>query len=73
MLDADQVLSIFCYLIVGTKIEHLHSHLFIMDNFSTSSQMISIFGYYLSVMNCAVEQLESDNLDKIANEKSIKL
>ncbi len=54
MLDADQVLSIFCYVIVGARIEHLHSHLFFMDNFSTSSQMISIFGYFVSVMNCAV-------------------
>ena len=44
-----------------------------MDNFSTNSQMISIFGYYLSVMNCAVEQLESDYLDKIKSEQSVKL
>lgn len=57
VLDADQVLSIFCFVIVSAKIQHLHSHLFIVDNFSTSSQMISIFGYYLSVMNCAIEQL----------------
>jgi len=65
MLDADQVLSIFCYIIVSAKIDNLHTHLFILDNFSTSSQMISIFGYYLSVMNCAVEQLETDYGDKI--------
>jgi hypothetical protein len=57
VLDADQVLSIFCYIIVGGKISHLHTHLFMLDSFSTSNQMISIFGYYLSVMNCAVEQL----------------
>lgn len=60
MLDADQVLSIFCYIIVGAKVEHLHSHLFILDNFATSHQMISMTGYYLSVMNCAVEQLEKE-------------
>jgi len=46
--------------LIGAKVEHLHSHLFILDNFSTSSQMISITGYYLSVMNCAVEQIEND-------------
>ena len=62
MLDADQVLSIFCYIIVGSKISNIFTHLFILDHFSTSSQMISIFGYYLSVMNCAVEQLENDYL-----------
>ena len=69
VLDADQVLAVFCYVIVSAKIEHLHSHLFILDHFSTNSQMISIFGYYLSVMNCAVEQLEGDYLDKIGNEE----
>ena len=61
MLDADQVLAIFCYVIVGADIEHLHSHLFMLDNFATNSQMISMFGYYLSVMNCAIEQLESEH------------
>jgi len=57
MLDADQVLAIFCYIIVNSNIAHLHAHLFILDNFATSSQLISVFGYYNSVMNCAVEQL----------------
>lgn len=32
--------------------------------------MISIFGYYLSVMNCAVEQLEGDYTEKIESEQS---
>jgi hypothetical protein len=36
MLDADQMLSIFCYLLVGAKVEHLHTHLFLLDNFATS-------------------------------------
>jgi hypothetical protein len=59
-LDADQVLSIFCYIIVKARVEHLHSHLFILDNFATSNQMISMTGYYLSVITCAVEQLKND-------------
>jgi len=54
MLDADQVLSIFCYIITHAKIQNLHSHLFILDNFATSHQMISVTGYYLSVITCAV-------------------
>jgi len=54
MLDADQVLSIFCYIIVGANVQNLHTHLFILDNFATSHQMISMTGYYLSVINCAV-------------------
>ena len=58
MLDADQILSIFCYLIVGARVEHIHTHLFLLDNFASSHQMIEMTGYYLSVMNCAVEHLE---------------
>lgn len=57
MLDPDQVLSIFCYLIVGARVEHLHTHLFILENFISSHQQISGSGYYLSVLRCAVEQL----------------
>jgi hypothetical protein len=60
MLDADQVLSIFCYILVHAKVEHLLSHLFILENFATNHQMISMSGYYLSVINCAIEQLEND-------------
>jgi hypothetical protein len=30
MLDADQVLSIFCYILVHAKVENLLSHLFIL-------------------------------------------
>ncbi len=57
MLDADQVLSIFCYLIVGARVDHLHTHIFILDHFATSHQMMSMTGYYLSVIRGAVEQL----------------
>ena len=60
MLDADQVLSIFCYILVHARVEHLLSHLFILENFATNHQMISMSGYYLSVINCAIEQLEND-------------
>jgi hypothetical protein len=57
MLDADQVLSIFCYILVGAHLEHLLAHLFILENFATGHQLISMGGYYVSVINCAVEQL----------------
>lgn len=58
MLDADQVLSIFAYIIVAARVEHLHTQLFILDNFATGLQMMASTGYYLSVINCAVEHLE---------------
>ena len=60
VLDADQVLSIFCYIISRARVEHLHSHLFTLEHFATSHQMISMSGYYFSVMNAAVEQLETE-------------
>lgn len=59
-MDADQVLSIFCYILVKARVENLLSHLFILENFATNHQMISMSGYYLSVINCAIEQLEND-------------
>ena len=57
VLDADQILSVFCYIIASTKIPHLHSHLFILEHFATDHQLISVTGYYYSVLTCAIEQL----------------
>lgn len=54
MLDADQVLSIFAYIIVASRVEHLHTHLFILDSFATGLQSINMTGYYTAVLNCAV-------------------
>lgn len=60
VLDADQILSIFCYIIVGARVEHLHSHLFMLENFATDHQLISVTGYYYSVLTCALEQIENE-------------
>jgi hypothetical protein len=60
VLDADQVLAIFCYVIAGARVPHLLAHLFLLENFATSHQMISVSGYYLSVMGGAVEHLETE-------------
>jgi hypothetical protein len=54
MLDADQVLSIFAYIIVAARVEHLHTQLFLLDNFANGFQMINMTGYYMAVLNCAV-------------------
>lgn len=59
VLDADQVLAIFCYIIVGARVPHLLAHLFLLENFATSHQMISVSGYYVSVVGGAVEHLET--------------
>ena len=59
MLDADQVLSIFAYIIAAARVEHLHTQLFLLDNFANGFQMINMTGYYMAVLNCAVEHLEN--------------
>lgn len=64
VLDADQILSLFCYIIASTKIPHLHSHLFILEHFATDLQLISVTGYYYSVLTCAVEQVETTSLQE---------
>lgn len=61
LLDADQVLSIFCFIIAKAQIPHLHAHLFLLENFSTNHQMMTISGYYMSVLSCAVEQIMKDD------------
>ena len=58
VLDADQILSIFCYVLTVEPIKYLHSHLFIVEHFATDHQLISVTGYYYSVLTCAIEQLE---------------
>ena len=57
MLDPDQVISIISYVIVNSGVEGLLGQLFILDNFATDHQQITVTGYYLSVVSAAVEQL----------------
>ncbi len=56
-LDADDMLSIFCYILANSRVQHIHSHLFLIENFSTDHQLISVTGYYYSVLTCALEQI----------------
>lgn len=56
MIDADQVLSIFCYVLSLNRVPDLHSHMFMIDQFSTEHQKISMSGYYFSVLECAIEE-----------------
>ena len=54
VIDADQILSVFCYILANTNIPHIYSHIFILDNFSSDQQLISVSGYYFSVLTCAL-------------------
>lgn len=54
MIDADQILSIFCYILSVNKIDYINSHMFIIDQFATDQQKMSMAGYYFSVISCAI-------------------
>lgn len=54
MIDADQILSIFCYILSIKKIDYINSHMFIIDQFATDYQKMSMAGYYFSVISCAI-------------------
>ena len=61
------MLSIFCYILSKAKISHLHAHLLMLENFATSHQLMSMAGYYMSVVNCAIEQLMSGNTTELTS------
>ena len=54
MLDADQVLSIFCYILSMNRVPNIYAHMFIIEQFATEHQKISMSGYYFSVLECAI-------------------
>ena len=56
-IDADQILSLFCFILANSSIPNIYSHLFIVDHFATHNQNISVSGYYSSVLACALAQL----------------
>ena len=58
-LDADQVLCIYSYILVKSRIKNLHAHLNIIEMFSSEGQLLSETGYYFSVVSTALESLVS--------------
>jgi hypothetical protein len=57
MIDADQVLSIYTYVLCMSRIKNIETHLQIIENFSNEEQLLSITGYYFSVLLCSVENV----------------
>lgn len=53
-VNADEVLSIYCYIIAKANVSSLLSHLYILENFATPYQEMSAAGYYWTVMMCAI-------------------
>lgn len=57
LMDADQVLTIFSYIVMKSRVENLLSHLDIIETFSSEDQQMSAIGYYYSVILSSVENL----------------
>ena len=72
-IDADQVLSIFCYILSLKEIPDIFSQVFMIEYFATEHQKISMTGYYFTVFSCAVEENFSEmKLEKYEEEKEEK-
>lgn len=63
MVDSDQILTIFIYIILHSKIPNLKTHLRFVENFCTEEQLLSETGYYSKVAEGALKLLV-DNLEE---------
>ena len=61
-LDADQVLSIYSYILIKSRVKNLNSHLNIIEMFSSEGQLLSETGYYFSVISTALQSLTNVTL-----------
>ena len=61
-LDADQVLSIFCYIVIRSQLKELYTHLNVIEHFSGEGQLRSETGYYYSVLCMSLESLRNVEL-----------
>lgn len=61
MVDSDQILSIFIFIIVKSGISDLGAHLKFIENFCTEEQLMSETGYYTKVAEGALKALVMSN------------
>jgi len=69
-IDADQALSIFMYILVKSQITDVTTHCRIIENFTTTNILESIFGYYATTLEAAVNCVSAMNSDDICYEES---
>mmetsp|Transcript_43843 Transcript_43843/g.31944 ORF Transcript_43843/g.31944 Transcript_43843/m.31944 type:complete len:131 (+) Transcript_43843:1558-1950(+) len=68
-LDADELLMIFIFVTIRSKITEILSHLKLINEFSTEALRKTKLGFYCSTMEVAAQQvlsLERDHLAKAA-------
>ena len=57
-LDSDQIISIFCYIIVKAGIKNLRGHIGIVQKLARLSKNNSSMGYYVVTLEACIEQIE---------------
>ena len=57
MVDSDQIISIFIFIILQAKVNNLKTHLRFISNFCTQEQLLSETGYYSTVAEGALKVL----------------
>ena len=57
-MDADDVLSLFSFLVSKAGIFNLYTHCRIIERFLTDNIMNSVNGYYLVTMQASLQHLE---------------
>mmetsp|Transcript_4981 Transcript_4981/g.4900 ORF Transcript_4981/g.4900 Transcript_4981/m.4900 type:complete len:175 (+) Transcript_4981:730-1254(+) len=68
VIDADQILSIFLYIVLKAKIYNLRGHVKLIYEFGRRIVQHGSMGYYVTTLEACIEQIESlgpDLLDKI--------
>lgn len=60
MVDSDQILTIFIYIILHSNVYNLKTHLRFIENFCTEEQLMSETGYYSKVAEGALKMLVND-------------
>lgn len=70
MIDADQILSIFLYIVFKARISNLKSHLRVIFEFGRRMVQHGAMGYYVTTLEACIEQVETMSpqlLEKIQN------
>lgn len=57
IVNADQILSIYLYIVLKAKIKHLWAHLGLMQEFLRKDVKQSTMGYYLSTIEASLENI----------------
>lgn len=58
-VDSDQIISIFCYIVMKAAIKNLRGHVGLIQRFSRFSVNNGTMGYYVTTIEACIEKIES--------------